>query len=362
MPTYNLHFLPEIKKITMRKFYTLLLALIVGGKMQGQDLHFSQYHSSPVHLNPTMVGLMHNGNVITLNYRDQWRPILGAEGAFRTIAGTFEKRINTTGNNFFGAGLGVFQDKAGTLTQSEAKLAVSYARLLAKHGKAHYYILGGGQGGVMQSDINPTDRRWLSQYDGQGGYDASKPGESVDFPKKTMLDVSMGMAFFTQYDNQNFWVVGASIHHLNRADLSTTKYSTLPIQYMRYTVHGTGSFFLGNSHFRLLPSALLMKQGPSLEMTPGVALKYVLDRTDYRSFQIGGMVRTVNKLDNKLQADAIIGFVRADWVNYGVGFSYDFNTSLLNASNRANNSVELSLIYKFEAEIMLKKKVTPRYF
>jgi type IX secretion system PorP/SprF family membrane protein len=346
----------------MRKFYTILVSMILLSKVQGQDLHFSQYHTSPVHLNPTMVGLLHNGNVITLNYRDQWRPVLGSAGSFKTIAGTFEKRINTTENNFFGVGLGLFQDKAGTLTQSEAKLAVSYARMLFNKGKGRYFILGGGQGGAMQSDINPTDRRWLSQYDGQGGYDPSKQGDIVDFPKKTNLDVSIGMAMFAQYNNQNFWVLGASIHHLNRADLSTTKYSTLPIQYMRYTVHATGSFFLGNSHFRLLPSSLFMKQGPSLEMTHGLSLKYVLDRTDYRSFQMGGMMRTVNRLENKLQTDALIAYVRADWVNYGIGFSYDFNMSQLNASNKANNSVELALTYRFEGEKITKKKVTPRYF
>ena len=346
----------------MRKFYTLLLGLVVFGQVYSQDLHFSQYHTSPIHLNPTMVGLLHNGNVITLNYRDQWRPVLGPQGSFRTIAGTYEKRINTGANNFFGAGLGLFQDKAGTLTQSEAKLAVSYARMLAKQGKARYFILGGGQGGVMQSDINPTDRKWLSQYDGQGGYDPSKQGDIVDFPKKTLLDVSMGMAFFTQYNNQDFWVVGASIHHLNRADLSITKYSTLPIQYMRYTLHAAGSVYLGSSHFRLLPSSLFMKQGPSLEMLHGMALKYVIDRTDYRSFQLGGMVRMVNRLEGKLMTDALVAFARTDWSQYGIGFSYDFNMSLLNATNKSNNSVELSLLYRFEGERFMKKKVTPRYF
>jgi type IX secretion system PorP/SprF family membrane protein len=346
----------------MRKFYIILLTMMVWSQVKSQDLHFSQYQTSPVHLNPTMVGLLHNGNVITLNYRDQWKPVLGNEGSFKTIAGTYEKRINTTGNNFFGTGLGLFQDKAGALTMSEAKLALSYGRMLAKHGSARYFILGGGQGGVMQSDINQTDRRWLSQYDGQGGYDPSKQGDIVDFPRKTLLDVSIGMAFFTQYANQDFWTIGASIHHLNRADLSTTKYSTLPIQYMRYTLHATGSVHLGNSHFRILPSILFMKQGPSLEFTNGASIKYVIDRTDYRSVQMGGMIRMVNKVEDKMMSDAVVAFVRADWTKYGVGFSYDFNTSILNATNRSNNSVELSLTYRFEGTSYLKKSVTPRYF
>ena len=346
----------------MRKFYTFLCGMMVWGTVQSQDLHFSQYHSSPIHINPTMVGLLHGGNVITLNYRDQWRPVLGSEGSFRTIAGTFEKRINTTGENFFGCGIGLFQDKAGSLTQNEAKLAVSYARMLAKSGKAHYYLIGGGQGGAMQNIIDATDRRWLSQYDGNGGYDPSKAGETVDFPKKMLLDVSIGMALYTHYDNQNFWMFGASIHHLNRADLSLTKYSTLPTQYMRYTVHAAGSFYLGNSHFKILPSSLFMRQGPSLELTQGVSLKYVLDRTDYRSFQIGGLLRTVNKLEDRLMADALVAYIRADWAHYGIGFSYDINVSSLNVTNRNNNAVELAMIYRFEGSRFTKKKVTPRYF
>jgi type IX secretion system PorP/SprF family membrane protein len=349
-------------KFTMRKLFMFLAGIMVFGKVQGQDLHFSQYHTSPVHLNPTMAGLMHNGNVITLNYRDQWRPVLGAQGSFRTIAGTFEKRINTGNSNFFGCALGLFQDKAGSMTQNEGKIAVSYGRLLARHKKANYYILGGGQGGAMQNIIDISDRRWLSQYDGNGGYDPSKPGETIDYPKKVMLDVSIGMSIFTQYDNQNYWLLGSSIHHLNRADLSITKYSSLPIQYMRYTVHANGSINLGTSHFKILPSSLFMKQGPSLELAQGVSLKYVIDRTDYRSFQMGGMVRMVNKLEDRMMSDAVVGFVRADWTNYGIGFSYDFNISSLNVVNKANNAVELSMIYRFEGERIMKKKVTPRYF
>ena len=346
----------------MRKLYIIIILNLLVWHVKGQDLHFSQYHSSPMHLNPSMVGLLHAGNVITLNYRDQWRPVLGSAGSFHTVAGTFEKRIKT-GNNFFGCGLGLWQDKAGALTQNEAKLAVSYARLLARVNKGNYYMIGGGQGGVMQNVVENQDRRWLSQYDGNGGFDASKPGENIDYTHKTLLDVSMGMTIFALYDNQNYWVLGGALHHLNKADLSVTKYSILPSQYMRYTAHALGSIYLGGSHFKVIPSILMMKQGPTVELLPSMALKYIIDRTDYRSFQLGGSLRLVNKLEeNKLMNDAFVAFMRIDWAQYGLGFSYDVNISTLNVVNKANNAIELALTYRFENDFLNKKMVTPRYF
>lgn len=347
----------------MRKLILTILLFQIVENIFCQDLHFSQYHTSPTHLNPAMTGILYDGSVITLNYRDQWRALLGADKAFLTTAGTFEKRININNSNFFGVGLGLLQDKAGALTQNEAKLAVSYTRLMAKHKKGYYYIIGGGQGGAFQSIINTTDRRWINQYDGRGGYDASKPGEVVDFPNKTLLDVSTGMAIYAMYENQNYWVLGGAIHHLNRADISLNKQTLLPIQEMRYTVHAMGSVYLGNSHFKLVPSALYMKQGTQIELLPNLAIKYVLDLTDYRSFQLGGGLRIVNELEQgRLMRDAFIANMRVDWVNFGVGLSYDINVSALNITKGSNSSLELSLAYRFNPAYFRKKVVTPRYF
>lgn len=348
----------------MRKLLTILFLILKLSEIGiSQDLHFSQYHTSPTHLNPAMTGILYDGSVITLNYRDQWRSLLGADKAFVTTAGTFEKRININNSNFFGVGLGLLQDRAGSLTQNEAKLAASYTRLMAKKNKAYYYIIGGAQGGAFQSIVNVSDRKWLSQYDGHGGFDATKQGDVIDYPQKTLLDVSMGMALYAMYENRNYWVLGGAIHHLNKADISLNKYSLLPVQEMRYTAHAMGSIYIGDSHFKVVPSALYMKQGESIEIMPNMALKYVLDLTDYRSFQIGGGMRIVNRLeDGKLMGDAFVANMRVDWVNFGMGLSYDINVSSLNITKSSNNSVELSLAYRFNPAYFKKKVITPRYF
>jgi type IX secretion system PorP/SprF family membrane protein len=327
----------------------------------GQDLHFSQYHSAPLHLNPSMVGALYDGSVITLNYRSQWAPVLGNEGAFKTMAGTFERRFNFSNQSFLNGGLSVWKDKAGAIQQNEAKMAISYGRLMAKTKKWHHYLLGGGQAGASQHIIDASDRRWLSQYDGNGGFDASKSGEAIDFPQKTFFDVSMGISVYSLYNNKNYYVIGAAIHHLNKPDISLTKTTSNPLQYMRYTVHVSGSKSIGTSPMRILPSVLMMKQGSSVEVTPGMAFKWVFDQLDYRSVQLGGWARMVNKPEKGMMTDAWVALIRFDWKSYGLGFSYDFNTSSLNATNRNNNGVELSLSYRFGAWTGIKM-VTPRYF
>jgi type IX secretion system PorP/SprF family membrane protein len=347
-----------MRKLILSLFFLQLLTVV-----RGQDLHFTQYHTSPTHLNPAMTGILYDGSVVTLNYRDQWRSLLGADKAFITTAGTYERRFNINNSNFFGVGVGILQDKAGALTQSEVKLAVSYARLMTKRNKGYYYIIGGAQAGAFQSIVNINDRRWLGQYDGNGGFDATKQGDLIDYPKKTLMDVSMGVALYALYENRNYWVLGGAIHHLNKADISLNKYTLLPVLQMRYTGHLAGSIYLGDSHLKILPSTLFMKQGESVELMPNIALKYVMDLTDYRSFQLGTGLRLVNRLEtNKLMTDAFVSFMRVDWVNFGMGFSYDVNVSSLNITKSSNNSVELSLCYRFNPTYYRKKVITPRYF
>ena len=65
--------------------YSLLfgLCLVFINLSIAQDFHFSQYHSSPLQLNPALTGLINGTYRMNINYRDQWNKLDGNN--FKTV-------------------------------------------------------------------------------------------------------------------------------------------------------------------------------------------------------------------------------------------------------------------------------------
>ena len=99
----------------MKKIYQLLaisLCLFPFTMKAQQDIHFSQFYSSPTFINPGATGIF-NGNIrATINYRNQWKTI---SDPFTTISAGFDSRLfhDKMKNGFVGAGLVFYNDKAG---------------------------------------------------------------------------------------------------------------------------------------------------------------------------------------------------------------------------------------------------------
>ena len=341
------------------------MTIATGQILRAQDLQFSQYQSAPMHLNPAMAGMMHDLGVISVHYRSQWQPVLGSDGAFKTYSFTYENRRKVKKGllDFSGYGIGAWRDNAGAIQHTQGKLAINYARMMIGDDNVHHYLVGGGDFSLMQRRIDITDRRWVSQYDGSGGWDPTRKIETIDYSQRTQFDVSIGLAWLTTWHKGSYMAVGASIQHLNRADYAVLNSSLFGNLYTRTTLHADGEWRLKRS-FGLMPSILFMQQGPSMQITPGAAIRFIFkdDGIDFTTFRIGAWWRIVNQLDEGTLNDAVIGFARVDWRNVSFGFSYDFNMSSLKLINPANNAVEMLLSYRFiDSKGKLMKMITPRY-
>jgi type IX secretion system PorP/SprF family membrane protein len=346
----------------MHKLFSLLLILAIT-TAKAQDLHISQYQSAPMHLNPAMTGMATEGSILSLHYRSQWAPILGNESAFKTLSASFEHRKNVGKTDFMGLGFGVWQDKAAGITASQAKFSLGYARQLAGNDAVQHFLVGGGDVSFMQRNVDFSDRRWVSQYDNNGGYDPNKLAPDYDFTNRANYDASVGLAWYSLLKNSNYIALGVSAQHLNRADFSLNQRASTGNLYTRYSAHFDSELRL-KSHISVQPSVLFMVQGPSLELTPGASIKFRFNDQLHEdaAFRIGGWVRLVNHLDQGIAPYAFIGFARLDWRRLSFGFSYDFNVSSLKASNSANNAIEMLLSYRFLSNGKNPICASPRYF
>ena len=343
----------------MNRLLLTTLFLMGAWILRGQDMHFSQFTTSTMHLNPAAVGMMEDNSRINLQYRNQWAAILGKDAAFKTLAMTFEKRKDLKSTDFLGWGVGVWSDKAGALQHDEGKAAISYARKMAGKGDVAHYLVGGGQVALFKKSINLDGREWVNQYDGNGGYDPSRQGGTVLTNRSWSFDASMGLGWYATFGKYSHIMGGFALQHLNRPAVSFDN-SIFQNLYIRRTYHLAGDFRLAR-FFNVAPSVMMMQQGPSIEYMVGGAVKMILREPNRASMSLGAWLRTVNKLEGSSMNDAWVLTVRFDWERYGLGFSYDVNSSLLKQINNANHSIELLLTYKFGKIDDQARIITPRF-
>lgn len=343
----------------MKKYLLTTLLLVGAWILRGQDMHFSQFTNSTMHLSPAAVGMMEDRARINLQYRNQWAAILGKDAAFKTLAATYERRKDMKSTDFFGWGVGVWSDKAGALQHDEVKSSLAYARKMGGKGKVSHYLVGGGQLGFFKKSINLDDREWISQHDGNGGFDPTRAGGTVLTNRRWSFDVSMGLGWYTTFGKNNHIMGGFALQHLNRPEVSFDN-SSFQNLYIKKTFHLASEFQVAR-FFNIAPSVMMMQQGPSTEYMMGGTVKLVLRDQNRASAQLGGWLRTVNKLEGGTLNDAWVILGRLDWEQYGLGFSYDINTSLLKEINASNHSIEVLMTYRFGATYNQARVITPRF-
>ena len=327
-----------------------------------QDLHLSQYQFAPMHTSPALTGFAVDGTLINVQYRSQWASILG-DNNFRTTSASVEYRANNKSDDFWGYGAAFWSDQAGALRHTQGQLSIQYSKQLAGSNGLQHILSAGADMGIMQRIIDITDRRWLSQYNGNGGFDPNLPGSTLDIYNRTLLDIGLGMAWHTTFKNQSFISLAIAGQHLNRSDISHNKNTIFGNLYERYVLLLDGELKLSRRG-RFVTGLLIQKQGPSLEYLPQAALKTIIvsDAFNDVSLQLGGAIRIVNRLDAGQSVDAWVALLRLDWNKFSFGFSYDINISPLRITSN-NSAVEVVCAYRLPRGKEIRKlTVTPRYF
>ncbi len=333
----------------MKVFKTLVLLFCGLMSLQAQDIHFSQFYLSPLNLNPAMTGVMNCNSRVSLNYRNQWASILGAN-AFRTYNFSYDQRIPVGRYDYFGIGGTFWGDRAGEadFATTTGKLSASYSKKMGGNRKFGNYLVVGAEGGMAQRSLNFLALRWGTQHDGLGGFDPNAvSGENFDRDQFLFADMAAGLLWFMVFDENNSFYIGGAFHHLNRADQSFSS-EAQDLLYSRYTVHAGGEFMMG-SRFGLVPGVIVMSQGPSFQVNAGTSLKFLLNggrNSATQAFQVGVWSRVSNQVESGVLNDALILSTRFDYDNFTLGFSYDLNVSPLQDATNNNGGFELALQYK----------------
>lgn len=328
-----------------RRFLAVAAGCLLTGSLIAQDVHFSQWQTTPMRINPAMTGVFDGTVRFSNNYRSQWSSL--GKG-YKTIHASLDAPIGKgklNNGSFFGGGLLVIQDKAGSaeLTSTYIEGSLSYTMAMDDAGD-HWFSLG-FQGGLNQLSLDLTKTTWDAQWNGDK-FDPALPSmESIQLQQFAYLDFHAGFMYYFVPNEYNAFNAGASMAHIGSPNISyfVDGEDALP---SRYTIHSSGLLSMNRDNFLFFEPRLLGQlQGKQLEVVGGGLLRNKLQfksrYTNYRKemyFSFGGYYRF---------KDAIIAAARFEFKSqksaFGLGVSYDFGTSRLARLAGSANSFEINL-------------------
>lgn len=330
-----------MKKI---KLLVLLSFMISANLFAQQDVHFSQFFSSPLTLNPANAGIFDGDLRAIMNYRSQWGSV---SKAYATTAASLDMPVlKKLPGGKFGLGLNFFKDVAG-----DSKLStVNYALSLAYHldisgGQNNHFISLGFQGGMIQRSIAYDNLTWDNQWNGNG-FDRQVLPSNIDELGGTSVsafDISTGLHWYFAPSDATRFNGGLSMFHANSPEVGFNSESKL---LRKYTLHGGGEIAITSGTSAITPNFVTVIQGANKYTDIGAEFKYFLQSsskfTNYSNemyISVGPYLRW---------GDATYVVTRFSWSGITASVSYDFNISDLSSASGGGGSFEVMLGYKMD--------------
>lgn len=327
--------------------------LLATTQVQAQDIHQTQYFSSPLTLNPALTGLVRGDLRLSANYRQQWGSVTAhpyTTGIVSFDMATAKGKLNN--GDAIGVGLLGSYDKAGvgSLQNINVGLSVAYHKALGTE-KQHTISLG-VQGVLVQKSVDFNALKFEDQFDPATGTTIQATGEV--FPNKDLNypDFNVGLMYSGRVSQHATAYAGASMYHITQPT-ETFLNSNFNI-HRRTTAYLGGSFDL-NENMVLYASALYQSQASATEVLVGAAAGFVLNPGHDKEYQqntvlyLGGWYR---------YGDGVCPYVGLEWTKMTLGISYDVNTSSFTPATNGNGAYEISLIFNGKIN---KRDANPTY-
>jgi type IX secretion system PorP/SprF family membrane protein len=325
-----------------------------------QDVHYTQFFTNPLILNPAQTGYYDGNYRIGFNFKAQWpwatsQSIYNYHTEAPYVDFSFgEKKIKV---GWFGLGFNFLNDQAGDGQLSYRRFSTSIAYHQA-FDKDHRYILSLGFGAsyVLRSvDFSKFyfNNQWVDDEGFNLSIDPAEPWKKQSFG---LFDMNAGLNFGAQISDMVRLDVGFSMLHLNRPKHSFyNQNERLGLRYQASA--GTGLKI--NERMTLDVNAYYTYQKKASEILFGALYGYGL-YDGKRSHNLAHMLYVGMYYRVK---DALTPVVGYRFKTMRLLLSYDVTLSKLATAAKANGGPEISLVYvgKWNREFNGKKVYCPRF-
>lgn len=334
----------------------LLNTVAIAGISMGtwaQDVHFTQYFTSPLTLNPAQTGLTESDWRASANYRTQWYTVSNNPYMSGTIAfdiPTLKGKLPE--GDALGIGLLGLYDRsgAGGLQNTTVGLSVAYHKAFGMD-KQHTLSLG-VQGYLVQKSIQFDKLIFGDQLNANipGGV-ITTTGEQFGSADLTYPDFNAGIMYSGRVAEKATLYGGFAYYHFTRPEEKFLNSGTAVKINSRFSAHLGGSFEMNENTVMYL-STMYQKQGPASEFLLGGAVGFVMNPghdefTRNTIFYLGAWYR---------YGDAIAPYIGFEWSRMKIGFSYDVTLSSAQNMTGGQGAYEVSVIYNGIINKITRKK------
>lgn len=318
-----------------RKILVILSAMLISLLTGAQDIHLTQYYTSPLNLNPATAGFFNGTQRFTMQEKTQWRSVTVP---FKTLSASFDMPVmkRYLKRDLFGGGVVINRDQAGDskFGTTQVNLTLSYIRSISRIN--NQFLAFGLQLGGAQRSIDYSQLMFDSQYDGTAYNPSLSNNEQFAKSNFYFSDLSAGMYWnFLRHRSLGF-DAGISVFHINRPHQSL--FDNKNIRLDRKLVIHTGSQFNASKKIHIYPGICFMSQGKYKEFDIGMLTKFIKTPTEANYLALAlGMFYRVN--------DALNFVAGLDYRDVSVGISYDVNLSTLVPASHERGGLEISVIY-----------------
>lgn len=329
-----------------RKLYILIL-LLLPIMVKAQDLHFSQFYSVPLYLNPALTGSGGCPLRVGGDYHDQWKS-LGT--AFKTYTAWADGRISPKRlrNDWLGLGLSLVGDRSGDGILNVTNVGVSFAynKSLAKNRK--FYVSLGLAGNLVNKNLAAYKLTWESQWAGTSFDRDLASGEAGKKGSVFYFDLNAGMLVTANITRYTSLHAGVAMSHLTNPNESlfggTSRLKNKTV------IHGGGNFIVGRKKKLMLqPKLYYSSMNGTSETVAGLNL---VTRPGNSGVYVGLWYRFGRDLIPVVGYD-LLGFVML--------LSYDVNVSKLTSASRIRGGIEISLIKSFLCNLKRNTSSNPKH-
>lgn len=317
-------------------------ALVMAGSAVAQDVHFTQYFTSPLTLNPAMTGLVPDDMRFAADYRNQWSSV-NPSAPYVTGTISYDMAIlkgKLPEGDAVGVGLLGLYDKSGSggLTNETVGLSLAYHKGFGREKEHHISI--GAQACLVQKSIDFQKLTFEDMFDPNTGVTTYPTKENFSSAAISYPDYNAGIMYSGKVREHATLYAGLSYYHLTQP-VETFLGDPVQAIHARYTGYLGGAFDL-NENTILYASALYQAQGSATEVVLGAAIGFVLNPghdLDYQKntvFYLGGWYRN---------NDAIAPYVAIEWSKMRIGLSYDVNVSNFMPATNGLGAYELSVLF-----------------
>lgn len=316
------------------------LALVLACKAFAQDVHFTQYFTSPLTLNPALTGLVPDDIRLAANYRNQWSSVSPTPYTTGTVS--FDMAMlkgKLPEGDALGIGVMMLYDKSGSggLQNTTMALSLAYHKGFGRDKLQHLSI--GVQGYLVQKKLDfslLTFEDQINPATGLSQYPTQQTSSNADL---TYPDFNGGIMYSGKVSDHATAYAGVSYYH-----------ATQPVEsflndahkiHARTTGYLGGSFDL-NEKTVLYASALYQSQASATEVMLGAAVGFIMNPGHDLDYQRN----TILYLGSWYRyGDALCPYIALEWSKMRIGASYDMNVSMFSPATKGLGGYEISLLY-----------------